>query len=385
MGKSRIEEHRAFFDWLVKQIKEKEPDALLVSGDIFDHGLPPHDVQKLYFETLIKIIQNDCRHVILTAGNHDSVSFLEASRQMCEALGIKVFSHLKDDLKEHLCPVYSKHEELLGHVFAIPYLRERELRFVGQSESIDSRRPALLDGIKKVYEAIPSNDSLPIVAMGHFFAVGSQMGDSERELYLGECEAIPLHTLGDAWDYLALGHLHRAQSVGQNNHARYSGTPLPMSFKDGDQEKVILEVDLKTKMQPKVQKIQIPRFRQIVSLKLTAIQLEKELSEVSFSKDGLETWLEICLDEPKPWDWISSIIQKSLDEKHAEVLSVRFDVNENRQEVQEEDLESLDLLTPKVLFETYLKDSEVELEECDQLLKKFDQILHELVESGVSS
>jgi len=383
MGKTRIEEHRAFLAWLVQLLEDRQPDALLVSGDLFDHGLPPHDVQGLYYQSLVQLQATGCRNIILCAGNHDSVSFLEASRSLCEKLGIRIFSHLRADASEHFVPIYGKDELVLGNVLAMPYLRERELRAMSSAESIACRRPALLQGLANLFKRPEASKALPCVAMGHFYAVGSSLSDSERELYLGELEAVPIEILGD-WDYFALGHLHRAQKVGSKGQAWYSGTPFAMNFNDAHRQQCVLEVEVEVGQLPVVEKIAIPRFRPMVSLHCASESLETELAALSF-ETGERTWMELWLNEPKPWDWIQATIECVLKDKPVEVLSVRFENVERERQVQAPELESLDLLSPKTLFETHLKSCDFSPEINEQLLKHFDEVLAALAEEGLGS
>lgn len=388
MGKSRIEEHRAFFDWLVCEIEIEQPDALLVSGDLFDHGLPPHEVQGLYLESLLRLEQAGCKNIILTAGNHDSVSFLDASKKLFEKLGIRVISKLSENLEDHLLPIYGKNKEVLAQVMAFPYFRERELRVLGSGSEIKARYSELLVAIADLYKKLSKtarlmNSQVPLVAMGHFFAVGSSMGDSERELYLGELEAVPLDELGESWDYLALGHLHRTQKVGNTEKVWYSGTPIPMSFSESPRPQNILKVGFSDDRQPHVEKIEIPRFRDVYSLKCHPDELEGKLLALN-SDSKLNTWVELQLTARVAWDWVQSVIEKSLAEKPVDVLAVKTILAEAVLGEDKEEVESLELLTPSSLFKQHLEELQIEPNDQQHLEEKFKRVCQELSEEGLS-
>ena len=388
MGKSRLEEHRAFFDWLVHQVEVEAPDALLVSGDLFDHGLPPHEVQGLYLESLLRLEQAGCKNIILTAGNHDSVSFLDASKKLFEKLGIRVISKLSDRLEDHLLPIHNGDGKVLAQVMAFPYFRERELRVLGSGGDIQSRHSELLSAMSKIFKELCElarkiNDNIPLLAMAHFFAVGSSMGDSERELYLGELEAVPLDELGESWDYLALGHLHRTQKVGGQENVWYSGTPIPMSFSESPKPQNILKVIFDDEKKPVVEKIEIPRFRDVFSLKCHPDQLEEKLLSLETSST-LNTWLELQLTARVAWDWVQNLIEKALEDKPVDVLAVKT-VLENVVELDhKEEYDSLELLTPQSLFEQHLDELQLEAEAKAQLIGKFKSVCEELAEEGAS-
>jgi len=78
LSKDRIDEHQSALDWLRQTIIEQEIDVLLVSGDIFDIGNPPSYARHLYYRFLTSLQGTYCRHVVITGGNHDSPSMLNA-------------------------------------------------------------------------------------------------------------------------------------------------------------------------------------------------------------------------------------------------------------------------------------------------------------------
>ncbi len=70
---------------------------------------------------------------------------------------------------------------------------------------------------------------LPIIATGHLTTVGASKSDAVRDIYIGTLDAFPAQAFPPA-DYIALGHIHRAQIVADSEHIRYSGSPIPLSF-----------------------------------------------------------------------------------------------------------------------------------------------------------
>ena len=89
-GKKRYEEFSLFFAWLLETINTEKIDVLLVSGDIFDTALPSNTAQQIYYSFLISLRQSCCRHAVITGGNHDSPSFLNAPKQLLKTLDIHV-------------------------------------------------------------------------------------------------------------------------------------------------------------------------------------------------------------------------------------------------------------------------------------------------------
>jgi DNA repair protein SbcD/Mre11 len=89
-GRKRYDEYGAFLNWLAELIESRDIDALLVAGDVFDSSTPSNRAQELYYRFLCRVAASPRRHVVVTAGNHDSPSFLDAPRELLKFLNIHV-------------------------------------------------------------------------------------------------------------------------------------------------------------------------------------------------------------------------------------------------------------------------------------------------------
>jgi len=195
-GRKRHEEFEAFLDWLAGYIETEAVDALLVAGDVFDTSTPGNRAQELYYRFLCRVASSGCQHVIVTAGNHDSPSFIEAPREVLRFLNVHVVGSASD------CP--ADHVKVLANaaglpqliVCAVSYLRDRDIRKAEAGESVQDKERKLVEGIRSYYgrvgeaaEQVRSglDRPVPIVAMGHLFTAGGRTvdGDGVRELYVG--------------------------------------------------------------------------------------------------------------------------------------------------------------------------------------------------------
>lgn len=216
-GYDRDEEQRDMLDQMVSLVARHRPDVFLLSGDVYHTSQPSAAVQRLFAETLIRI-HTACpsMRIIVTAGNHDSGARLEIFRTPWQALGVDVVGHIdRDDPLSHIVRVEGK-----GYVVAVPYCYERALPpdFFQQ----------LLDTV-----AAENTAHLPVVLMAHTTIQGCDYKghDTPTDRTVGGIDALALDRLGHGYDYLALGHIHHEQWVhGARPHARYSGSPLPVSF-----------------------------------------------------------------------------------------------------------------------------------------------------------
>ena len=136
MGKSRVEEHKAFLSWLLKIIKEKEIEVLLVSGDIFDTGTPPNYALELYYNFLKELSSiKTLITTIITAGNHDSVSTLKVPKQLLEVLKVHVITN--GDENENVIIPINKNDDLISIICAVPFLRDIYIGGIFDTDSLE--------------------------------------------------------------------------------------------------------------------------------------------------------------------------------------------------------------------------------------------------------
>lgn len=364
MGKSREEEHRAFLSWLYEIIKKENIDVLIVAGDIFDTGNPPNYALELYYNFLKQLFSIKNLYVIITAGNHDSISTLKAPKQLLEFMNVHVITSGDEDENE-LIPIY-KEDKLQGVVCAVPFLRDSIVRKAVSGQTTNEKETSLNTGIKQHYidvyeEAIKltSKDNLPIIATGHLTTVGSRTSESERDIYIGGTLDIGSDFLGKYFDYVALGHLHINQTVGCD-HVRYSGSPIPLSFSESNQKKKINIIKFKDDEDNKVEvkEIKIPLYRKLQVLKGNLESVIKELNTLNNPEDKT-TWIEIHLNDDNPMS-ANQEIREYADKNELIILAIKIDRTEKKLEARELKVTSLDELTPSDVFTRRLNVEELE-------------------------
>lgn len=235
-GKRRYEEHEAFLEWLGNFIQKEKIDILLVSGDIFDNTAPSNRAQEIYYRFLCRLTRSDLKAVVITAGNHDSPSFLNAPKELLKSLNVHVIGSASEYPEDEVITIKNSKGKPEIVICAVPYLRDREIRKAEAGESFEEKEQKLLNGIAHHYESVVShaekisaeNDKIPIVATGHLFTKGGKTvdGDGVRELYVGSLAHIGTELFPETIDYLALGHLHVPQKISGKDHLRYSGSPF---------------------------------------------------------------------------------------------------------------------------------------------------------------
>lgn len=216
-GYDRTEEFRDMFRQLEELIAHEKPDLLLVSGDIFDVANPPAAVQKLLVGALMGFLEvNPGMKIVITAGNHDSGIRHEIFRSPWKKLGIETIGTLHlENPEQHIVEIPGK-----GFVVAIPYANERYMpeNFVRD----------LLASLKE-----RNHLGLPVVVAPHTTVRGADFKGHEKtgDYTVGGIDGVEIEKFGTDYDYLALGHIHHPQFVHTGKHnARYSGSPVAISF-----------------------------------------------------------------------------------------------------------------------------------------------------------
>lgn len=239
---SREEEHKYFFNRLKDIILEEKPDALIVSGDVFHSATPTVMSQRLYYHTLVELSQlYDDLQIIVTAGNHDSPSRLEAPRELWEAFDVTVIGNLdfyKENAENGLSYDASKiqipiknNNEIVGWILAVPFVNAGNYPSLKENDTYSNRVFSFYNDLKDNLKLNPQySENHSVIAMGHFM-----MSDADSNSYnkiIGGLESVDSKDISsvNAIDYWALGHVHRPQYVGQN--MRYSGSPFAMTFNE---------------------------------------------------------------------------------------------------------------------------------------------------------
>ena len=177
----------------------------------------------------------------------------------------------------------------------VPFLRDADIR-AGRRGDLDEIRKSLAEGIKKKYEECAQTlDGLscPALATGHLTVTGMRSSDSERAI-VGGLGDVSHKVFPECFGYVALGHLHRPQSPDEGR-VRYSGSPIPLSFSEAEDEKEVRVLDVAPEG-IKDFSLPIPRFRNLVQLKVSFDELESRI--VEFSPDASEPtpWVEVVVE-----------------------------------------------------------------------------------------
>ncbi|MCH4246249.1 MAG: exonuclease SbcCD subunit D C-terminal domain-containing protein [Acinetobacter populi] len=244
---SRHYEHEQFLAWLLKQIKQKQPHALLIAGDIFDVINPSSQAQKQLYQFLADAHElAPHMQTLMIAGNHDSGYRIEQVEPLLEKFNAKAVGiiHWNADktlnTERLILPIYDASEKIVAWCVALPFLRPAEI--TGFNEHTSDNQSAI-EYVHQSLIAETQRRKTPeqaLIVMSHAHMQGGEESDSERRIVIGNQEALSTDLFTDAIDYVALGHLHKPQKV-QHAHIRYSGSPIPLSFSEINYQHQVIE------------------------------------------------------------------------------------------------------------------------------------------------
>ncbi|MBO1520126.1 exonuclease subunit SbcD [Oceanisphaera pacifica] len=381
MGKTRFAEHQAFLSWLVEQVQAQAVDAVLVAGDVFDTGTPPSYARELYNDFIVKLQQTGTQLVIL-GGNHDSVAMLNESRSLLGCLNVQVIPGVLADIEQQVLTLTDRTGEPGAVLCAVPFIRAREVMSSESGQSASDKQYSLQAAIAQHYQQLfdraqqqsqRAATPLPIIATGHLTTVGASTSDSVREIYIGTLDAFPASAFPPA-DYIALGHIHRPQKVGGQQHIRYCGSPLALSFDEVGQQKEVLLVDLASSGLTAITPLPVPVFQPMARVKGNLQEIGEAMRTLAAEHDETEqdlpVWLEVTVTEG---DYLSDLqprIEQLAEGLALEILSVRRQRTLQQDGLTAEAGVTLSELTPQQVFSQRLA--------SEELVPEREQALHDL-------
>lgn len=291
-GVSLLENHAAYIDHLVEVVRSERIDAVLISGDVYDRTVPPLEAVELLSDALSRLCS--ITRVVMTSGNHDSATRLGFNSGLLRpelsvrsaAAGVGTPVELPDS------------DGGLGAlVYALPYLDPDLTRnHFADGGEVPARShtgviSAAMGRVTQDLAGRRKSSRVPAIAMAHAFVTGGEVSDSERDLRVGGVGDVPVGVFGTELDYLALGHLHGAQSVGSGVVARYSGSPVAFSFSERHHVKSSVIVELGGS-EVRTQTVPAPVLRRLTEMSGT---LEEVLS--GQYANAADSWVKVTVTD----------------------------------------------------------------------------------------
>ncbi len=256
-GVALEDDHDHVLIQILSMIDDHQPDVLIVAGDIFDRANPPQSALKRLSEFLTTVRATSNAAIVLIAGNHDSAAQIGALGVLATDGEAIVRGPLDQDER----PLILSDAHGPVAISALPFAFEYAARLCFENEEISCPADVIRAQIASSRKHVA--DGMRWIVVAHAFVDGAATSESERPLMrtVGGIETVPADAFEGA-HYVALGHLHRPQSVG-NYHVRYSGSPLAFGFDEEGQEKSVSLINISAEGTVEVETLPIKPLRQV--------------------------------------------------------------------------------------------------------------------------
>jgi DNA repair protein SbcD/Mre11 len=366
-GRSRAAEHRAVLAEIATVAERESVDAVIVAGDLFDTSSPTAEAERIVYRALLDLAAGG-RPVVVIAGNHDSGQRLAAVAPLSEASGIHVASTVRPPGEGGVVELRADRE--LALVALLPFPSQRYVVTADQLLSGDGAdaHAAYADRIVRIVSVLTEafgSGSINLVA-AHLMVMGGALGGGERGGHTVFDYWVPSTAFPASTQYVALGHLHRAQQLAGPAPLHYCGSPLQLDFGETANEPSANVVEVRPGLPAVVRTVPIGAGRRLRTLRgsLAAV-LER-------GDDAGDDHLRIVLDDP-PRVGLADEVRAQLPAAVDVVLAPRD--GEGERVTRRADPDRL-RRTPHDLFAEYLSEAEVV---DDRLVALFDELVDDLV------
>ena len=230
-----LEDQQYILTKIINIVDEEKPDGVMIAGDIFDKSIPGEEAVQLWDDFLNRLVQRNIK-VFIISGNHDSAVRVSEYNRLIRTAGV----YISPAYSGEVTPVSLEDEHGSLNIYMLPYIKPPIVRSFLPEEKIDD----YTDACRVAIGQMQVNPKERNVLITHQFVTGATRCESE-EIVVGGLDNVDVSVF-DAFDYVALGHIHGRQSIGRET-VRYCGTPLKYSFSEKDHIKSVTIVELGAK------------------------------------------------------------------------------------------------------------------------------------------
>jgi DNA repair protein SbcD/Mre11 len=363
-GVYMTEDQRHIMQEFVQAVEDEQPDAVIISGDLYDRAVPPTEAVHLLDEILGKIVLQLNIPVLAIAGNHDSPSRLDFGSKIMRENGL----YIVGQLSKHNKPVVLKDKHGEVHFHLIPYCDPSVVRNVFGDDQIRNHNDAMGKIIEQI-EAAMEPDARHVF-VGHAFVTPygeeeANTSESERPLAIGGSEYVDARLFKN-FHYTALGHLHQAHYVNEPT-IRYAGSPLKYSISEEYHRKGFLMVEMDGEGNIELEKKWLTPKRDIRTVEGSL----KEILQQSINEDYV--FVKLTDDTPvlSPMEKIRSVYPNAM---HVE-RKINFAKSDDSNQVKSVERTKM---TDTELFQAFYKEVKG-YEPDEETIKMFQEVLNDLL------
>lgn len=332
---SLIDDQKYIIGQIIGVIKSEKPDGVIIAGDVYDKTVPSAEAVEL-FDNFMVMLSKNCPHIFIISGNHDSAERVAFGGRIMEHVGV----HLSPVFSGEISPV--RLEDSFGpvNVYMLPFIKPADVRRFFPDTEIST----YTDAVGTVIKSMNVNTEERNILVAHQFVTGAERSESE-DISIGGLDNVD-GSVFDAFDYVALGHLHNPQKVGREE-VRYSGTPLKYSFSEAGSRKTVPVITMNEKGNTSIEFIELKPRRDMVEIKG---KFEEVISREFYEKlNYREDYFHVTLtDEDEIPDVVSRV--RSV---YTNLMKLNYDNSRTRQNADYINIGEVRNISPLDLFKEF--------------------------------
>lgn len=353
---SMLEEQEYILNQILEIIDNEKPQAVIIAGDVYDKSVPSADAVRLFDDFLCSLSMRGLQ-VFVISGNHDSAERIAFGGRIMSSSGI------------HMSPVYNGKTEPVElrdeygslNVYMLPFIKPLHVKRLHIDIEIESYN----DALRIAVEEMNVDPECRNILVTHQFVTGASLSRSE-EFFVGGTENVDASVF-EAFDYVALGHIHRPQNIG-NGRIRYCGTLLKYSFSEINQEKSVTIAEIGAKGELTIRTLPVVPQRDMREYKGTFAQVT---DKAFYSNINTDDYIFITLTDEED---IPDAVRK-LRKIYPRMMKLSYDNSRTRSRSEIKTDFSAEEIPPEQLFARFYEQqnnhsmSEEQLRFISELIK----------------
>ena len=349
---SVLEDQRYILEEMLRIFDEEKVDGVLIAGDVYDKTVPSAEAVQVFDDFITKLAKMEMP-IYMISGNHDSAERLAFGAQLFENDGVYISPVYEGEVKK------VEVEDVYGtvNIWLLPFLKPATVRHALQREDINTYE----EGVVAALQGCEIDTEQRNILVAHQFVTGADRSDSE-ETSVGGLDNVSAEVFED-FDYVALGHIHRAQKMGRET-LRYSGTPLKYSFSEADHKKSVTILELLEKGRVEIHVVPLVPRRDMRKMRGTYMEVT---AKDAYTEENKMDYLQITLTDEED---VPGALQK-LRTVYSNLMRLEYDNARTRENREVQAVEAQEQKSELELFEEFyellnnesMKDEQVEFVE----------------------
>lgn len=335
---SMIEDQKYILKQILSIAERGQADAVIIAGDIYDKPVPSAEAVQLFDHFLTELADQN-KKVFMISGNHDSPERIAFGAQLMSGRGVYV-SPVYDGTVSKI-PLTDEYGELF--IYLLPFIKPAVVRHALEKELEGNLPESYQEAVEIAVNRMEVDGQKRNILIAHQFVTGAKRAESE-EVIVGGLDNVDAEVF-DAFDYVALGHIHRPQQIGKET-VRYCGTPLKYSFSEEEQEKTVTVIEFKEKGQIDLDTVPLYPLHDMRTLKGTYNEIMLKSSYPDVERDD---YVKVILTDEE--DIIDAM--QRLRTKYPNLMQLEYDNSRTRQNQAIELIKDVDQKSEMELFEEF--------------------------------